>query len=321
VPPVVVEREGLPFRPPSPREIIGPTRSFAERIKRKGLRSQEISTRDLLKEICEREGLWRGQQQEDPKARQIGVRSFHRWAEHMEDETDDMVCLLRHFDERYIRSPDRWSDAIFPELDAFFRRAVREARPYHLHLDAHASIAFAAGYCLDPKAGAEISVFQGGIAGKKLWSRSATHAQPTSNQWLIREVACSPGGRDVALALCVSHDVSSDVEHYVRGALPDVGRILIFTPTNGPGSRSVRDGSHADALAEELTLAVRRQRTHKERLGSLHLFSSAPNALLFFLGQLARGLGRCTLYEYDFVTNELGKYDPSLVLPPDSRRC
>jgi hypothetical protein len=62
-------------------------------------------------------------------------------------------------------------------------------------------------------------------------------------------------------------------------------------------------------------------------LSSLRLTVLAPvpcgtaAALLFFLGQLARGLGRCTLYEYDFVTNELGKYDPSLVLPPDSRRC
>ena len=46
-----------------------------------------------------------------------------------------------------------------------------------------------------------------------------------------------------------------------------------------------------------------------------HVFALAPNGFMFFLGQLARGFGKTSLYEYDFVLNAPGAYTPALTLP------
>ena len=72
-------------------------------------------------------------------------------------------------------------------------------------------------------------------------------------------------------------------------------------------------------LAQKLTNIIRR-RTREERKGTLHLFISAPNALLFYLGQLALGFGRVQLYEHNFRSGHVGAYRPSLYLPPAENR-
>lgn len=70
-------------------------------------------------------------------------------------------------------------------------------------------------------------------------------------------------------------------------------------------------------LAEAL-LPRLRQRTPEERDGRLHIFYAGPNALQFYLGQLARPLGRIVLYEYDFEGQQVAqeRYQPSIELPP-----
>jgi hypothetical protein len=73
----------------------------------------------------------------------------------------------------------------------------------------------------------------------------------------------------------------------------------------------VGDGAHAFALAQQLA-ALFKQRTREERDGALHLFAASPNAFMFFLGQLAHGFGTSVLYEYDFESNALGAYQPSI---------
>ncbi|SAL09202.1 hypothetical protein AWB64_00101 [Caballeronia sordidicola] len=56
------------------------------------------------------------------------------------------------------------------------------------------------------------------------------------------------------------------------------------------------------------------QKRHANR-PPLHLFIAAPNAFTFFLGQRQPGLGKITLYEYDFEGANGGGYKPSLSLP------
>ena len=69
------------------------------------------------------------------------------------------------------------------------------------------------------------------------------------------------------------------------------------------------------ALAHQLALLIR-ERTREEQEGTLHLFISAPNAVLFFLGQLARGFGKVQLYEHTYPSDKVGDYRPSLLLSP-----
>jgi hypothetical protein len=76
----------------------------------------------------------------------------------------------------------------------------------------------------------------------------------------------------------------------------------------------VGGGDHALELTQQLVPRAAR-RTPAERAGTLHLFAAAPNALLFYLGQLAHGLGRTTMYEYDFDSLRPGAYTSSLTFP------
>jgi len=107
-------------------------------------------TREQLQEICERERLWRGRESPIAPSVMYGIRSFMRWAEHMEDETSKMLCLVRHFDNREIRVPGLWASAVVPEIRAFVGQMV-PGHSYCLLLDAHISICFAAGYFLPLK--------------------------------------------------------------------------------------------------------------------------------------------------------------------------
>ena len=54
----------------------------------------------------------------------------------------------------------------------------------------------------------------------------------------------------------------------------------------------------------------------KEQQGTVHVFGAAPNALLFRLGQLARGFGAIQLYEHEQFggAGQFASYAPSLRL-------
>ena len=66
-------------------------------------------------------------------------------------------------------------------------------------------------------------------------------------------------------------------------------------------------------------LARQAARQALAHLGSIpnlaFVFVAAPNAFTFFLGQRQPGLGKTTLYEYDFEGANGGGYRPSLTLP------
>ena len=92
--------------------------------------------------------------------------------------------------------------------------------------------------------------------------------------------------------------------------------VSTFSRTNASvalGSTSVVCGQHAFDLAEALALQINHQR--RVDRPPLHLFIAAPNAFTFFLGQRQPGLGKTTLYEYDFEGANGGGYMASLVLP------
>ncbi len=278
---------------------------------------QSELTRDQIREICEREGLWCGGEMAPQQAAQVGVRSFLRWTEYMEDETDHMLCLVRHFDNRMIRDPQLWQGALFPELARFLSENLREPCPYHLHLDVHVSIAFAAGYCLHSKSGVNVVPVQQTPSGRVPWQPIYTERDEDSPNWSHAEIECTSDGNDVAVAISATHNMLGDVQLYVDRTLPEVRRIVSLAARPKPSSTAVRDGTHALALAQEVASIVK-QRSSEERMGRLHIFAAAPNALVFFLGQLARSFGSCIVYEYDFESNAPGAYQPSLMFPIQS---
>lgn len=125
-------------------------------------------------------------------------------------------------------------------------------------------------------------------------------------------------GEDVAVAVSATHPVLDDVRAYVGRELPEVGRILAFTVLPGTGHTSVRGATHGWRLAEELAQGIRAELAAEERRATLHLFAAAPVGLMFFLGRLSRGFGRCVLYEYDLEGGATGAYSPSFIFPPQN---
>lgn len=271
-------------------------------------------TREELKHIARQEGLWRGAPQLVPEGIVLGVRSFMRWTEYMEDETDAILCLVRHFDGRQIRGEDLWKEAVIPALRAFLSPMISKGDPLTLCLDTHGTVAFAAGQYLEAKSGLCVAVRQRTPLGTVLWEPSAGLAGEDAF-WKYEEVVCGQGGAEVALAVSVTHDVLSDVLAYVKTSLPCVGRILHFEICPRPGPAAVRDGAHASSLAQELVTSIRKLRASKEREEVMHVFSAAPNGLMFRIGQLSQSLGRCRTYEYDFDSCAPGAYEPTIILP------
>jgi len=259
----------------------------------------------------------------------IGVRSFTGYGADMEERTDAVLDLRKYFDEttpngRFIRDPKDWQAAVFPELRTFLCEHVDPHRPVLLDLATHASIAFAAGWLLEAKSGLDVRVRQRTSAVGELewWPNDGTAGSDEDRLWLDRpDCALQPEGNDVALSLAVSQpDVLADVAEYLRNKDLPVRRILDAVIAPEPGPRSVRGGAHSLRLAQAL-LPRLRERQPRERSGGLHLFCAGPNALLVYLGQLARCFDGLTLYEFAFgAPRNFGRYQASIELPPPAER-
>jgi hypothetical protein len=258
----------------------------------------------------------------------LGIRTFSDspdvivWDQDMEKDCEEILDLRDLFEGpqgRYIKDPASWQTVVVPRLREFLASASRSRRPLHINLAAHASLAFAAGYFLEAKSGLEITIRQR-VQGVGLVEWQAD-AAPSPEERLFLEEKDADGdenAKDVAVALAITRKVTDDVRAYLSRAGLAVHRTMPLTIAPEPFGKSVRDGLHALQLAQVIDSRLR-ARSIEEREGTLHLFASAPNALLFFLGQLSRGLGRIQLYEYDFATGKPGAYCPSIVLPPDRK--
>ena len=276
-------------------------------------------TRSEIEAICKREKLWMGHSIPEPDACRVGIRSFLRWAENLEDDTDAMLDLLQWFDGRSIRFPELWQQQIYPAVESFLSSTLRPGQRCHIHLHTHASIAFAAGYCLDSKSGIDVAVIQSTASGREIWRPSPHPKTDQYPPWTFTEKLISEDGTDVALALGVTHDIAPDVQFYSTQAYLPIRRIISCTASSRPAPQAVLDATHAKLLADQLSAHLRSDRTIAERQGRLHIFAAAPNALVFFIGQLARSFGRCILYEYNFDTSAPGAYQPSLIFPPPTQ--
>lgn len=269
-------------------------------------------TREELLEMCKQEGLWLGQKQQGPE-RRIGIRSFMRWAEHMEEETEKLLRLEGFFEGRDILNSDSWNGVVATKIMNFAGELLSDT-VYDLRIDAHSSIAFAAGHSLSPKMGIQVGIRQK-ILGQSVMWRTSTQLQYRNpvEIWEIAEILINPKGTEVALCLSVTHNALEDVELFVRSN-EHIHRIVSVSIVPAPGPSSIKGGDHALQLAQAVT-ALLKQRSAHERREILHIFAAAPNGFMFVLGQLSHSFGRIQLYEYDFDSNAPGAYTPSIRLP------
>lgn len=282
-------------------------------------RGQRKFSRADMDDIVARESLAAPREQSArPVARQLGIRSFSRWAEHMEDETEKMLCLQHHFDGRVIRDAALWNATVVPDVFRFLSTAVEGTAVADLHLDTHSSIAFAAGWFLDPKGGVAASPVQRGANGRSTWC--AVDCLPCRDEhvWTRRTIAVAADRADLALVLNVTRSAIGEAEPFIQEQLPSVGQILELTPCSGIGGGSVRDAAHGRRLADDAAGLVSAALHARPRDARVHVFAAAPNGMMFFLGQAAHVWGRCVLYEHDFERVNDRAYAPSIRLPSSS---
>lgn len=267
--------------------------------------------RETLLEHCKREELI---QQRPAGTRVIGVRSFMRFAERMEDETDDFVCVAEYFQGRQIRDSALWNDAVLCAARRFLEDPSTRQAPHHILLDCHASLAFAAGYVLEQKSGAQVFPIQKG-ARREVWIPSgASEAARNDGTWSIEVTALDSSAEDLVVALSATHSVIADVTKYLQSAHVPARALINALPAGGIGSAAIHGADHAVGLADRLLQSIRNSR-RGGACGTVHIFAAAPNGLMFFLGRHGSALGRVQLYEFDFEGQHGGGYLPSIRLP------
>ncbi|MGE3577214.1 MAG: SAVED domain-containing protein [Vicinamibacterales bacterium] len=248
-----------------------------------------------------------------PTPRIFGVKSFEHPIDRLEDRCSDVLNLIPVFDERYIRSESDWTTLLYPALRAFLLRAATEDVRLRLALDAHSTLAFAAGSILNIKSGRYIELEQRTLS-RRFWSADDEEIRPEWASLASTVVELRAEQPDLAVAIGLTHDVETDVHAYVSKSLPSVGRLLILKPSTGVGPTSVACGAHAFQLADQATQTSCNARPTST--GTLHMFVAGPNAFAFFLGQRQAALGRLCLYEFDLEGGRDRTYRAALSLPP-----
>ncbi len=265
--------------------------------------------RQTFREACKREGLLAGGSRTHVV---FGVKSFEHAFDRLEDRCAIVLDLIRHFDDRAIRDQDAWATTLYPQLKSFLQTAAKDNQHLRLILDAHITLAFAAGSVLNIKSGRSVEIEQRTVH-RNVWHSNDMPRDPSWPGWTFELETLNGNGGEMAVAVCLTHDVVQAVKSHLEVLSPEVSSLLIARPTCGAGARSVVCGQHAFDLAEALALRI-----NERRMGHrppLHLFIAAPNAFTFLLGQRQPGLGKTTLYEYDFEGANGGGYKPSLSLP------
>ncbi len=273
-----------------------------------------VFDRKEFRDKCAQEGLLA----DKPRgARQIfGVKSFEHALDRLENRCVEVLNLVSEFDDREIRNTRAWRDTLVPRLKEFLLRVPAPDGRVRLAIEAHATLAFAAGVVLDTKSGRLVELEQKSPV-LKIWAPDDHQLPNDSPTWEFKEHELDPEGQGTACAISITRDTEGAVRHYVKESKLKLRRLLLAQPTCGPSARAVASGTHANALAEQLAEKIKRDREDNAaaRQERYHLFISAPNAFTFYLGRQAAMMKPLTLYEFDFGYQVDGSYRPSLSYP------
>lgn len=265
--------------------------------------------RETFRAACIREGLFSVASKSRPV---FGVKSFEHAFDRLEDRCAIVLNLIPHFNERMIRDLAEWRSVLYPTLKEFLQNAAQNSEYLRLILDAHSTLAFAAGSVLNIKSGRNIEIEQRTLH-RNVWHVGDAERDSRWPTWVCETHLINDQASEVAVAVSLTHDIAAAARAFIAQSAPQIGRLLIARPSCGPGSSSVACGQHAFDLAELLASHINGERSLNKV--PIHLFLAAPNAFTFYLGQRQPSIGRATLYEFDFEGTGNGGYTASLSFP------
>ena len=241
----------------------------------------------------------------------VGIRSFYRWAENMQDETETMLCLVEYFDGRFLKEGFEWG-TICNRIEQYIHENLNKTSIYKMFLDTHLCISFFAGRCLNPKSGICVNPIQKVLGqGCQVWTYDS---QPVNDQcldWIFEKKTASIESEDIILIISATHDITPSVEEYLQNSNVNYSYILSCSIQGNCSYTSIQGGCHAKALAESIVRELGK-RTLQQKRGRIHIFMAVPVSFAFFLGQMSLNLGRAILYEYDFERKCHATYYPTI---------
>lgn len=248
-----------------------------------------------------------------PKRIPIAVISFIGGAAEIEKEAECCLSFLDKFELRELKVEYNWNADIYKPLADFLLKNTNSKNAYQLFLNAHTSIAFAAGRILNSKSGISICPVQKTASnGMVLWDVKPEKERDDCN-WEIVDKKIMAGRVDCALIINVTHNITDQVIEFIQNRNLPVGRLISCIPKErGASSISIKDGTHAFLLADDLHEVVAKRSIMERQTATMHIFISAPNGFTFFLGQKSAGFGKCVLYEYDFEQRNSCSYSQSI---------
>jgi hypothetical protein len=270
-------------------------------------------TRKDAEEICKRKNLYEGPPLFAEDRKYLGVRTFTRWTAGLEDRCEGILDLCHFFVDRKLVAGHTWAD-VNRDINEFVDRHAQLGAKLDFELHALLSVSFALGYALPDKRRVETAVIQ---PPRNRW-HSYVPGTTAQDLFTATSVAQAKAG-EVAVSLSVTHDVSPEVAKFLSAQTHQAQSHIRFTPGTGYGSTAVTDGKHAWQLAQSFCSQLK-QLVVEHGCTRVHLFSAAPAALLFFIGQLSHALPPVTVYEYEFGT-PTPSYFPGVEVPlPSSTR-
>lgn len=241
----------------------------------------------------------------------IGIVSFERYADYITDLTDTILSFKDKFDGRKLKPEYDWDSSIYQELESFLTTNTYPNDSYQLMIEAPLSIAFVAGRILDPKS--RIPAFPSNpdpSHKSEVWDIDYS-SDVSYTSFEVRDDRIDLNGFDTCLIISITRDIKDNVNEYILDNGLKIGRMITLTiGGKGPSFDSIQNANHAINLVQQVVSSLA-QRSTPERRANIHIFASAPNAFMFFLGQRSRGFGNCILYEFDLEAKDTGTYSPS----------
>lgn len=237
------------------------------------------------------------------------IRTFSRFATDVSNyDKAHILDLTDRFTERYLKTDLSWKADVLDPVKKYLRQRIVGATAVRLSLDAHASVAFAAGQTLHLKSGVSPELVQHGRRGREVWH--ADDGSAIGAPLLEIEMQDFGDGDEIAICIALTRPVAEDVCSYLANTALPIGQLVLCRVADGASQTGVCGGEHAALLADQVAENISKAAKGRDA-SRRHLFVSAPNSFLFFLGQQAQSLGSVQMYEFDFDGNMGGSYFPT----------
>lgn len=298
------------LKPISPSHSFSAYDSLIWNLYRQGKR---LFNRNSLLEVCKTNSLVQNEVGlRVSNCKSLGIRSFFNWAQYIEDYVDPVLDLLEFFEQRKVKDSRYWEVKIKPRIQAYLRENLKTGNSCQLFLETHTCIAFFAGTILNCQSGVTTTLIRKNLTGAiESWVPPANMQTVRSACWNYSLIKKHVAGNCHGLAISVSNDIELAVAEFFASNYPNSG--LLHCKINPiPSQYSVKDSEHAIILATELVAEIRKIK-NSLRIDEFPIFVSAPNSLMFYLGQLARNLGTLKFYEYSSQSS-LASYIPSMII-------